>query len=371
MSRKISNAERDKFGGMLIIDKLPGYFLLFCLIVSFAYLIDILRPFITVLFVSVILVISFYPLYKKLVKLFRGNRGVASFIASLLIVLLILVPLTYFIIFLSTEAFSLYEVIQLKINSGAFDNYLKWKEGGYLYELKQQIDPVIDLDGLDAKKSIINMAQSLSSYLVSQTTTFINGVFSIFIGVVVMLFSVYYFFKDGTKLVARLGALSPLPFVYEEELFKQIASMVKAVVFGVFLTAIVQGFFGGIGFYIAGITSPVFWGAAIAFFSLVPVVGTALIWVPASIVLAIMGQWGMAIFLFIWGLLIIGSVDNFIRPYLIGSKAKTYPLMTFLVVLGGVLTKGLIGVVIGPLLLIILMSFLHIYEAEYKKVLKK
>jgi len=147
--------------------------------------------------------------------------------------------------------------------------------------------------------------------------------------------------------------------------------MIKAIVLGVFLTSIIQGFIGGIGFAIAGISNPVFWGSAMAFFSLVPMVGTAVIWVPTAIILLILGNWGLALFIFLWGFFAVGTVDNFVRPYLIGGKAHTYPLMTFLVVLGGVLTMGLKGVIIGPIVLMVLMSFLHIYEAEYGKVLKK
>ena len=98
---------------------------------------------------------------------------------------------------------------------------------------------------------------------------------------------------------------------------------------------------------------------------------TAVIWVPAALILLGLGNWGAALFIFIWGFVAIGSIDNIARPFLIGGKAHTYPLMTFLVVLGGVITMGLKGVIIGPLVLIVLMSFLHIYESEYARLLKK
>ncbi|MFH1284462.1 MAG: AI-2E family transporter [Candidatus Peregrinibacteria bacterium] len=362
---------KAKFGDALIIDKLPGYFLILCLGAAFAFLLYILWPFITVIFLAAVLTVAFYSVYKFILRIFRGWMRLSSLVSCILVVLLVIVPLGIFVVLLAGEAYSTYLAIKEKIDSGVFDKFFQWNDGGFFYELKKRIDPVIDLNSIDFKKSIIDVAQGLSTFLVSQTAVLVKEISSIVMKLVIMVFAMFYFFKDGRKIVDKIGSLSPLPTVYEVELFKKIGTMVKAVVLGVFLTSIVQGIVGGIGFAIAGVSNPVFWGTAIAFFSLVPVVGTALIWVPAAIILAVLGDYGSALFVFLWGLLVVGSIDNFIRPYLIGGKARTYPLMTLLVVLGGVLTMGLKGVVIGPLVLMILMSFLHIYESEYGKVLKK
>lgn len=355
----------------LILEKLPAYFLIFGLLAVIYFLFQILQPFVTVIFLGAVLAVAFYPAYMKISKWLRGYDRVASLLSCLFVVLVIVAPLTFFILLLTSEAVDTYEVVQNKIESGVFDKYLQWEDGGFFYDLKQQIEPVVDLESLDIKKSIVSMAQNLSSYLVSQSANFLKGVSGVLLSLIVMLFCMYYFFKDGQMLVKKVGVLSPLPSVYETELFKKIGAMVKAVIFGVFLTALIQGFVGGIGFAIAGISSPVFWATAMAFFSLMPVIGTAIIWVPAAIILLILGEYGHALFIFLWGFFAVGSIDNILRPYLIGGKVHTYPLMMFLVILGGVITIGLKGVVIGPLVLIILMSFLHIYEAEYSRVLKK
>lgn len=371
-TKKLSSAElKGKFGGLLIIEKLPGYFLILCLSVAFVFLLYILAPFLTVIFVGAILVVAFYPIYKKFNKWFKGWNRLSAFVSCLLVIIVTIVPLAIFTLLLTSEAFETYQVIEVKIESGVFDKYLQWEDGGIFYDLKKNIEPVVNLDNIDIKTTVVELAKSLSTFLVSQTANLVKGISGIILSLIVMLFTMYYFFKDGDKIVKKFGNLSPLPSVYEDELFKKITSMVKAVIFGVFLTAIAQGIVGGVGFAIAGISNPVFWGTAIAFFSLVPVVGTAIIWVPASIVLVVLGGYGSALFLVLWGVFAIGTVDNLLRPFLIGGRAHTYPLMTFLVVLGGVMVMGLKGVIIGPLVLVVLMSFLHIYEAEYKKVLKK
>lgn len=354
----------------LIINKLPGYFLLLCLVATFYFMFQILAPFLTTLFVAGVLTIAFYPAYRRILKFFGNWERSASLFTCILVVLLTVLPIAIFVILLAGEGESTYQLIQMKMNSGVFDPYIAWLDK-FLIDARSKIESIVSVQQLDVKSDIINLAQSLSGYLVGQTAVLVKGLSGLLFKFLIMLFAMFYFFKDGDRLVDYFGRISPLPKVHEVELFNKIGSMVKAIMVGVFLTAIAQGLVGGIGFAIAGISSPVFWGTAIALFSLVPMVGTAIIWVPAAIILAIMGSYGAAIFIFLWGMLVIGSVDNILRPYLIGGKAHTYPLMTFFVILGGIWTMGFKGIIVGPLVLMALISFLHIYEAEYSKVLKK
>lgn len=354
----------------LILEKLPGCFLILCLTAVFGLLIWVIRPFLTVIFIAAVLTIAFYPVYRRILKFFRGWERTASLVTCLLVILLIVVPLTVFIIMLAGEATNTYHLIQDKMDSGVFDKYIEWLNNVF-ENLKERLESVVDIERLDVKKEIVNLAQNLSSFLVSQVTVFVKGISNLVFKFLVMLFAMFYFFKDGVRIVERIGKMSPLPSMHEQQLFAKMGSMVNAIVVGVFLTAVIQGIVGGIGFAIAGISSPVFWGAAIALFSLVPLVGTAVIWVPAAIILAVMGFYGTAIFIFLWGMLIIGLVDNVVRPYLIGGKAHTYPLMTFFVILGGIWTMGIQGIIFGPIVLMLFLSFLHIYESEYGKVLKK
>lgn len=357
----------------LILEKLPAYFLVFCLAVAIYFLMYFLSPFLTVIFIGIVLTVAFYPIYKVLLRWFRGWSRLASLTSCILTLIVILAPLALIVLLLTSEAVSTYHLIQQKIESGVFDKYFQYfqlGEGGFLSNLKAQLAPVIDIGSLDVKKTIIEWAQSLSGFLVSQTTNLVKEISLILFSIVVLMFSMFYFFKDGPKLVKRLGELSPLPSSYEGPLFSKIGSMINAIIFGVFLTAIVQGALGGIGFAIVGIPNPIFWGAIMAFCSLLPLFGTGIIWVPAAIILAILGNYGGCIFLFIWGTILVGTIDNFLRSYLIGGKAHTSPLLTFLVVLGGVMTMGLKGVLLGPLALMLVMSFVEIYESEYKKALK-
>ncbi len=360
--------------GSLIIQNLPGYFLIICLIISLIALFWILSPFVTVLMTAVVLTVVFYPIYKKVLKLFRGRESLASIFSCFLVFFIIVLPLSAFILLITTEAQETYKIISSELSTGKYDKYLTWAEGGYFFDLKTEISPFFDLDQVNLKQTILDVANDLKGFIINQTVSILGAISSILLSIFLLFFSMYYFFKDGSRIVDKIGYLSPLPSVYELELFKRLNIIIKAIVFGVLMASVAQGVVGGVGFMIAGISGAVFWGTVIAFASLVPVVGTAFVWVPASVILAISGQYWAAIFLFAWGALVVGSVDNLVRPYLIqgaGSKAKTYPLLTFFVILGGVFTLGFKGIIVGPILLMILLTFLHVYQAEYGKVLKR
>ena len=254
----------------LIIEQLPGYFLIACLLASFYFLFKVLSPFLTVLFVAAVLSIVFYPVYKRVLKFFGSWKRTASFITCIIVIAVIVAPITIFIIFLTSEAVETYDLVQTQIESGVFDKYLIWEDGGIIYDLKNELKGVVDLDQVDMKTNIINMAQSLSAYLVSQTANLLKSISGLLLNMFILIFAMFYFFKDGDLIVKKIGLMSPLPSVYEDELFTKIVSMVQAIAVGVFLTAIIQGLLGGIGFAFAGVSNPVFWGTAMAFFSLLP-----------------------------------------------------------------------------------------------------
>lgn len=360
--------------GSMILEKLPGYFLVICLVGAFVALFYLLQDFLTPIFLAMVFATVFYPMHTRIAKKMGKWKGPAAFISCLIIVAVIVLPTSLLMVLLASEALQIYNDIAANFDLGKYDGYLAWNNGGFFYEqfqnLNAQIKPVIDLEALDLKNSVLNVAKSLSEYLVVQVQVLFGKFIFFFIGLLVMLLSLFYFLKDGKMIMEKVSHVSPLPARYEEQLFGKIVSMVNAIVFGVFLTAIMQGFIGGIGFLIVGIDNWIFWAFAMAFLSILPMIGTAFIWGPAVLFLFFSGHYFAALFLLLWGVFLVGSVDNILRGFLIGGKAHTYSLATFLVILGGVFTLGLKGVIVGPLVLMVLLSFLHIYESEYGKVLK-
>ncbi len=312
----MSSGFHKKVDGV-VLKNFPGYFLVACILITAFFLYNILEPFLTTLILAAILATAFHPLYKKILPRVKNNARSASLVTCSLILFLIVVPMMIFVFLLGKQATNTYSFVYDWIQTGHLDTYLKWEKGGTLYDtlgsMAQQVDTVIDVSSLDVKGNISDGLRQVGSFLASQSTMLIKLFGWILLSFFVLFFAMYYFFKDTDQIIKKIMTLSPLPLEHEHELFKKFKEISLATLYGIFLTSIVQGIIGGVGFLIAGIPNSLFWGTAIAFFSLVPVVGTATIWLPASIILFLSGNVFGGIFLFCWGLFIVSTVDNILR----------------------------------------------------------
>jgi predicted PurR-regulated permease PerM len=166
----------------------------------------------------------------------------------------------------------------------------------------------------------------------------------------------------------KLKYVSPLSREQEERLIERVRNLSRSVVVANGATAVAQGFAGGIGLWISGIP-PLFWGTMMAFTSLIPVVGTAVIWVPAVVYLVLIQSWGKALFLAIWSMVVVGSIDNFLRPFLMKGEGGVSSIYLFFAILGGINLFGIVGILYGPLILGVAAILLYLYEHEYSEML--
>jgi predicted PurR-regulated permease PerM len=185
-----------------------------------------------------------------------------------------------------------------------------------------------------------------------------------------MLCLLFFFLEDGDIMVARARGLIPLDEERKERLFTQLGAETRAIVFGTTVTALAQGLLIGIGFTIAGLPSPVVFGVLAALLSLLPVGGAAFVWIPAALWLFIDKHWGYGIFLVVWGVL-LGVLDNVLRPILISGRARISALAVFVGVLGGIPAFGAIGVIAGPVLLSLALALIEFAEESSSKISKK
>jgi len=361
----------------LTLSSFPAYFFLIAL-VALLFLVYILyAPFITVLVFAAITAVIFYPLNRKLRKLFGKRERLSSMITCIITFLVILIPLTLFSMLLFNEAKQAFEDISSKLSSGFFVPYFKWEVGNFFYDSFQSISEWLsqyvnfDTTNFNIFDKISEAAKTAVTTLGETIAFIVKNIFSFILSLIIFFFSLYYFFKDGDRITKKLMDLSPLPMKHEKAIFLKFKEVSLAMLFGIFFTAVVQGVMAGIGYVAVGIPNPIFWATATGVFSLVPLIGTAAIWIPASIILLALGNYVGGIGLFLWGMLVVSTVDNFVRPFLIEGRAPVHPLMTFLAVLGGVFAFGLSGIIFGPLILNLLIAFLHIYELEYAKILKQ
>lgn len=359
----------DANAKILRLHHVPAYFLMISLLVALYFLYRTLEPFFTVIVFAAVLAAAFHPLYKKILQWVK-RPIVASLLACLIVTLLIVVPLIVVFLLLSSEAVNAYTIIQMKLNSGFLDPLFRWNTGGFLYDLYQKYLPGLNLSHVDLSGQITGIAQQISTFLIEKTQMFVSGLLGFFMSFLIMGVTLFYFFKDGEVIAQKILSLSPLPKIYEKKMLSHLHLMTRATLYGTFLTAIVQGVVCGIGFALSGLGQPVLWGTVTAFFALLPYIGTGFVWIPGSIILFALGHTGSAIFLFLWGMFIVGTIDNFLHPYLVGNSMQSDTLLTFLCVLGGILVWGFPGVVFGPLVLTMLMALIEIYQQEYHPMLK-
>jgi predicted PurR-regulated permease PerM len=177
----------------------------------------------------------------------------------------------------------------------------------------------------------------------------------------IMLFLLFFFLRDGDTMLTRARRLIPLTEERKERLFRQLGGVTRAIVVGTSVTALLEGVLVGIGFAIASLPSPVVFGVLAALLSMLPVGGAAFVWGPAAIWLFVDGHWGFGIFMVAWGLL-LGGLDNFLRPMLISGRARISALAVFIGVLGGIPAFGAIGVIAGPVVLSLVLALVEFAE---------
>ena len=192
-----------------------------------------------------------------------------------------------------------------------------------------------------------------------------KGVVGIVFDLVIVLFICFFLLIDGEKFLKEIKLLSPLEVSHHERIVHQLEKTLKATLKGSIIVALAQGLLGGLGFWIFDIPMAAFWGVCMVFSSVIPLVGTALIWIPAALYLALTSSFWMAIGLALWGTLIISGADNVLRPMLLKGEAHLHPLLTFLSILGGLIYFGFLGFILGPIVLSFLMTLFEIYKKEF------
>ncbi len=186
----------------------------------------------------------------------------------------------------------------------------------------------------------------------------------LFTQLILTFLTLYYFFRDRMGLLEFFRRFIPLSTTETDEMFGRIAQTVNSSIYRNLLVKLIQGFLGGLMFWILGLPAPILFGAAMALFAVLPVMGTAFIWAPAAIFLALSGSWIKALVLAIWGGLVVGLIDNFLYPILVAGELRFHPLAVFFAVFGGLLAFGIAGVVLGPVILAITVALLEIWQVR-------
>lgn len=323
----------------------------------------IFRPFLTEIFVAVILVTIFYRPYEYLVKKFRGKRNLAALLMCLILVLIVVLPTIRGIIYASQKSVVAYTQTVEFFNNNDLNEFLNTDalHSGVLAHLN--LDSII-LENEQVKSFFLDIFKKSSNWLISGATSIVKGTTSFIVSLVMIIIAMFFFFVDGKKMMYRLMRLSPLPDNYDKEIFNKFRRVSYTTFVSTFLVAAVQGVTGAIGFAIIGFPA-LLAGIFVGLLSLIPYIGSMIFYVPIGIYYILIGSVWQGVFILAWGFLLIGTVDDFLRAYLIKGKADVNMIFVLFSIFGGIALFGFWGLVLGPLIIALAVTVLHIYELEF------
>jgi predicted PurR-regulated permease PerM len=342
MPTPIKSSESARQG--LLSDKA---FLVLLVAVSLAFA-WIVWPFFGAVLWATVLAILFSPLYRRLLRRMRQRRTLAALATVLIILVMVILPSALIGAMLLHEAFGVYDRVQ----SGelTFARYAQQVLGA-------QPDWVTSLLQRFGLNSVGAVQERVSSgfmkglqLLASQALNVGQSALEFFVGLFIMLYLLFFLLRDGSKLSQQISSALPLPDALQRNLFAKFTTVIRATIKGSVVVAIVQGVLGGLMFWFLGINAAVLWAVVMAFLSLLPVVGTGIVWLPVAVYLLATGATWDGIVLIAYGVLVIGLVDNILRPILVGQDTQMPDYVVLISTLGGIAVFGLNGFVIGPVI---------------------
>ncbi len=326
---------------------------------------QVLEPFIAAAAWALVFAGGFYSPWVWIKRRFPKRQSLAAVLMSLAVALVVLLPATLFSIVLMSQAADAIGKLGQELASR---NLKTAEDFARIPAISEALDRVQEATGLTPaaiQEKGVEALGKVSGSLAGKSAGFVKGLMNVILTFVMTIFLLFFFFRDGDAMVKNLSEILPVSDESRTKLVVHLRSMLQSIFKGSFLCALIQGLTGAIGWVIAGLPSPAVAGAAMALFSLLPVGGTALVWGPGAIWLWISGHHAAAIFLVIWGAVVVSTLaDNVLKPILIGQGAELHTLEVFLGVFGGIGAFGLLGVFFGPILLALVSTLLGILRDE-------
>jgi predicted PurR-regulated permease PerM len=317
----------------------------------------IMSPFFEAIAWAIVVTIIFYPAYAYISRYVR-LKPLASFLTVALILVVILGPFAYLTSVLVNEL----QLIASRINANNFQELQDFVSRLESYRIVKKMISYSGLSEFTSQQAIADNVRNIGKTLIGTLSLHIPDILSVLGNFVFMIFTTYFFLKDGSGFLSKAKEYMPFSERQKERLATQIKDMVVSTVYGGVLIAIIQGTLGGLAYYFLGINSPVMWGVAMSVMSFVPVLGTFIIWGPTSIYLVMQAQYVSGLVLFLFGVLVIGMVDNILKPLIIGSRTKMPTIVILFSVLGGIKLFGVIGLITGPLVTAVFLSVFEIFS---------
>jgi predicted PurR-regulated permease PerM len=333
--------------------------------VLFLYLLyAILSPFLSLMIWAGALGSVTYPLYQRLLSRCRQQEIICAALMTTAVTLALVLPMIGLMVALSHEVAVAYHYLE-RLTAGNDGLTLeRLLQHPALAPVLERLQPLIGPINLELDSILLPTVKQGLSVMLNYSTGIVKNLLNFVLKMVLLVITLFFIYKDGAYFMQRCWQLLEFSPQLQDRIVDTVGRVLRAVMYGVILTCMVQGTLGGLGFWVTGLPSPLLFGTLMAFCAPIPFVGTALIWLPGVVYLLAQGQTAAGVGLAIWGALMVSSIDNVLRPLFISTNAKLPILLIVFGVLGGFLAFGLSGVVAGPLVLALVLVLLDAYRAD-------
>lgn len=339
-------------------------FLILLLVAISAAFVAMIRQFLMTILLAAIFSGLVFPVFRRLETLFRGRRVLASITTMIIVLVVIVAPLLTVLGVVAGQAFKVSETVAPWIQERLDEPSL----------ITERLEGIPGADRLEPYREQIytktgEAVGKFGEFLFNSLSATTKGTVTFLFQFFILLYTMFFFLIDGRSLLRRVLFYLPLADEDEQRMVNKFVSVTRATLKGTLLIGLAQGTLAGLGFAVAGIEGAVFWGTLMAVLSIIPGIGTALVWIPAAGILMLTGHVTAGVLLAVWCGVVVGSIDNVLRPRLVGRDTEMHDLLILFSTLGGIFLFGVLGFIVGPILAALFVTIWEIYGIVFKDAL--
>lgn len=339
-----------------------GLFIFLCL--------AMIWPFLKAIGWSIALTIIAHPLHSYLGKKIK-NKSFCAFLSCVIVILVILIPTIILFTAAAQETLQLSKNTQNFITNGAIQKYMNMPVTKITQFIIKPVSKYVDLSKYSLNEKInaglVDLAKIVSGFVGKHSLIIVKNIAVSVFWIFLVFVITFFLLRDGEKALKYIRSFIPLEEEHKDMVFSRVKESVRATIYGWIVIGLVQAVLTGVMFWILRLDAPVLWGGVTFLVSFVPLIGAPGVWVPASVILLIKGMYVKAIVLFLWGLLVISTSDNFLRPILVGTKLHLHIVATFFAIFGGLLLMGPLGLIMGPVIFAVTISLLDVFKHKMEE----
>ncbi|MBA5762209.1 AI-2E family transporter [Vibrio sp. 404] len=328
----------------------------------------LVEPYVNSIVMAFILSLLMFPIHEWIESKLPNHKNIVSLLSCVVLTFIIVIPLLFVFAAIVQQGTLFSQNVYYWVTHGGIQEVFAHPWVVKTLSVVNTYLPFEEIKPQEIAQRVAQFATTFGTNIVGFSAKILGDATNFLMSFFLMLFVLFFLLRDHDKIISAMRHILPLSRSQEDKLLNEVEKVAKSAVMGSFLTAIAQGLAGGFGMWLAGFPG-LFWGTMMGFASFIPVVGTALIWIPATLYLFITGDTSWAIFLLVWSIAVVGSIDNLLRPLLMQGSGGMNTLMIFFSLLGGLHLFGLIGLIYGPIIFAVTMVLFYIYEEEFSDFL--